>query len=177
MSRSEGARLLGKVCEARTQAVVAEELGVSRQAVASWLSGVKGPADERRETIERLFGIVKEAWDRTPDTAATVTNQPPPSPLSPANGSAFERAKSHLTECDAALAKHTDASPRELSALLNARATAIRALDGATSNWRRILESPEWRTVEGALTERCKDSPELAEIVAEWLRELRSLVE
>ncbi len=43
------------------------------------------------------------------------------------------------------------ASPREVGALLAARAGAVRALAAAEPVWSKIFKSPEWRAIEGAI--------------------------
>ena len=49
-----------------TRAKVARRVGVSPQVVCSWVSGVKRPAPEHREILQRELGIPVEAW-LTPD--------------------------------------------------------------------------------------------------------------
>lgn len=158
---------------------------MTRQAVQQWLSGARGPSEVRRETIEATYAIPREAWAKPVDDATGASNGTPSNgvaklhalPLGPTSESAYARALKHVARCEAALDANPTASPREFAALSNAVSTAIRALDGATTNWRRILESSEWRLIEGALSERCKATPEIADIVADWLSELRAQAE
>jgi transcriptional regulator with XRE-family HTH domain len=49
-----------------TKAEVARRVGVSHQVVSDWAAGMKRPAPEHREILQREFGIPVEAW-LTPD--------------------------------------------------------------------------------------------------------------
>jgi transcriptional regulator with XRE-family HTH domain len=43
-------------------AAVADDLGVSRQAIHAWIQGVSKPGPELRAKIETLLGIPADAW-------------------------------------------------------------------------------------------------------------------
>jgi hypothetical protein len=151
--RSEGSRLLGLACEAHKQEGVAKRCGVSRQAVCAWLSGAKGPNETRRICLEVEFGIPRHSWTEPPQAPAArpivaPTSTVDASPLEVVAATPYQRAIAHVAACDAAIASYPAASPRELAALLNARSTALRALDACTPDWERLLRSPEWLLTE-----------------------------
>jgi transcriptional regulator with XRE-family HTH domain len=178
-SRSEGSRLLAKKCEAFTQAGVAARLRCSRQAVAGFVSGAKRPSPERRELAERELGIPVASWDLPPASTSPAPSAPtvatlaradetrarPRDPEAPAaplreqdldaargHGGALAAAQAHLAECSAALARFgPSASPRELAALLAARAGAVRALSAAEPTWSKVFASREWKAIERAV--------------------------
>lgn len=171
--RNEGARQLGRICEARTQAVVAAELGVTRQAVASWLSGMKGPNEKRRHEIAAKLGIHPDRWREAPMPPVT---SPKPSPSRRARGprtTPYERALAHLESVDAALAAFPQASPRELAALLNSRSAALRALGACETTWEKILDSDEWERIEAALLKALRPFPEAANACRQAMHELQ----
>lgn len=185
--RSEGSRLLNLACQAHTQAGVAAKVGVSRQAVTSWLSAHKHPSEQRMAQLSREFGIPREAWYRPPSPPSAAPagvpaaaspaegSTSPSSPLETAvtgqrrgrrGPSTYERARAHVQSCDQAIADNPNASPRELCALLNARATALRALAACTPNWAWLLDSEEWRSVENGLVRALEGHKEAAAAVA-----------
>lgn len=188
-SRSEGSRLLAKKCEAFTQAGVAARLRCSRQFVCSLVNGEKRPSAERRELAERELGIPVASWDlppastSTPSTSAPTgatsapsakTTAPARDPEAPAaslrardldasrgHGGAVAAAERHLRSCDEALDRFAPgASARELSALLAAKAGAIRALGSVEPTWAKIFKSREWAQIERILREVLKDLPD-----------------
>ena len=48
-----------------TQKQLADELGVTQQAVSLWLSGRSKPDTNRRERIEELTGVPVTDWDES----------------------------------------------------------------------------------------------------------------
>jgi hypothetical protein len=99
-----------------------------------------------------------------------------PSPLGYVRGAhrppAYLRAMAHVDSCDAALARFTNASPRELAALLNARATALRSLAAAEPAWVKLLESLEWQLVEQTFMEALRPFPDAAKAVEGALHDI-----
>ncbi len=55
-----------------TQAKLAERLGVSQQAVSSWLHGRARPEPEKMAAIEKILGIPMAAW-----VASCSESEPP----------------------------------------------------------------------------------------------------
>jgi transcriptional regulator with XRE-family HTH domain len=60
---SEGARRLrALVSPPVTQAELAEKLGVTQQAISSWVTGRTLPTPHRLAELERITGIPMRAW-------------------------------------------------------------------------------------------------------------------
>ena len=58
--KTKGARLLRE--KLVTQERIAQALGVSKQAVSAWITGVARPTPERMVQLERDFGVPMQAW-------------------------------------------------------------------------------------------------------------------
>jgi transcriptional regulator with XRE-family HTH domain len=58
--KTKGARLLRE--KLLTQERIAQSLGVSKQAVSAWITGVARPTPERMAQLERDFGVPMQAW-------------------------------------------------------------------------------------------------------------------
>lgn len=71
---SEGQRLLHQV--PGSLAGIGERLGVSKQAIAMWRSGERGPGEKLRTKVESVLGIPRLAWDRLPKTAQRLAFSP-----------------------------------------------------------------------------------------------------
>lgn len=46
-----------------TQQRLAKELGVTQQAVSSWLRGISKPDEDRRDRIAELTGVAVDGWE------------------------------------------------------------------------------------------------------------------
>lgn len=57
-----------------TQSKLAEELGVTQQAVSAWLKGISRPNADRIARIEELLGVPAEHWDELPDEPCSVAS-------------------------------------------------------------------------------------------------------
>lgn len=51
-----------------TQKQIADALGVTQQAVSSWLRGEVAPAPRHRQRLEELYGIPAADWDVVDET-------------------------------------------------------------------------------------------------------------
>jgi len=49
-----------------TQEGIATALGVSQQAVSSWVNGGAKPSYQRRLRLQELYGVPLESWDEKP---------------------------------------------------------------------------------------------------------------
>lgn len=56
-----------------TQKQLAEELGVTQQAVSLWLSGRSKPDANRRERIAKITGVPVTDWDEAEESGAQLT--------------------------------------------------------------------------------------------------------
>lgn len=65
---TEGRKLLLAVLQNTTQRAVADRIGVSQPAVASWVRGrgAKQPAYTARKALLAAYGIALDAWDYRP---------------------------------------------------------------------------------------------------------------
>lgn len=61
----DGQKRLGRIVADSSQASVAARVGVSQQAVSSWVRGLARPDDVARHKLLAIFGISVESW-RTP---------------------------------------------------------------------------------------------------------------
>lgn len=74
-----------------TQQGLATELGVTQQAVSSWLRGVSRPNYETRKKIEDLLGVPVDAWTDTgsPSDASDSGDHPAAGSAEPESGPAL----------------------------------------------------------------------------------------
>ena len=61
---------LAELIEGKSQAWLANELGVSRAAVCQWMSGASAPSDARLSAIARLFELSDADWRALVDLKA-----------------------------------------------------------------------------------------------------------
>jgi len=75
---SEGARQLGDALSPKlTQKALAQALGVTPQAVSSWVVGRARPSPPLRAAIERITGIPADAWLTDQERALIESVQAP----------------------------------------------------------------------------------------------------
>lgn len=58
----DGKERLSRIVTDSSQAAVAAKVGVSQQAVSSWVRGLTRPDEVARQKLRELYGIATEAW-------------------------------------------------------------------------------------------------------------------
>lgn len=68
--------LVAPTKKSRTQAGLADELGVTASAVSAWVHGIARPDPEKMAKLEELLGIPMRDWTTTADDALADTLPP-----------------------------------------------------------------------------------------------------
>ena len=66
-----GKERLSRIVADSSQSGVATKIGVSQQAVSSWVRGMTRPDDVARHKLQGAFGIPPESW-RTPEERKAI---------------------------------------------------------------------------------------------------------
>lgn len=174
--RTEGAIALVRL--GQSQPTIAAALGVGQNTVCQWQNGDRLPMAKHRIAIERHFKIDRALWER-PFVSSVRT---PAAPSAPSNGStprastAFDLAdliakevRDLVTPCD-----EKGYTARERVASLKAAAGLLRELAEYTGERfeieeRKVLRSPAWKRIQGAVTTALAPFPEAAKAVGEAL--------
>lgn len=160
----------------------ARKLGCSTRQVSRWRSSQQLPDERSRQTLERVYGIPRAAWDQPVAHIPTAPSSPavaplPPEPLAAAagDGAAPESAEDRLrAQLERLRQQRETATGRQLVELEKLELAASRALaraEGVELDGRRIVKSRAWETIEVLITGALEPWPDALAAVARALQE------
>jgi transcriptional regulator with XRE-family HTH domain len=170
----------------QTQDSIAAAVGVSRPAVAQWLSGTTRPnKKETREKLLALYGIPVDSWDEPARAKRAEATTPAPVSAPVSAGSSVPDGvlgKAKMLEDMAHdmlrdLRADTEAFPLEKAKVMNSIAgtlALIAKLNGDFDLGQRMFKLPVWRRIEAALATALASYPEAAAAVGRELRKVEA---
>lgn len=149
---------------------IATMVGVTRQSVTSWNTGLKKPSKDQRERLAAAFKIPAEAWDEAPTEAPPAVTSGPP--VRGVLGTLPEIEKEILSLLES-VRNDSEASPIERAKVLASCATSLGILAKFTGEFdygRHLFRLPIWKLIEKAIRVSLKPYPQAAAALAHELR-------